>query len=62
MKICVFEGEDGWRYRIVAANGRKLAVSEAYASKTNALRAAGAFVDAIWGRELWRLKIEVEGE
>lgn len=59
MKIIVFRGEDGWRYRIVAANGRKLVVSESYASKGNVLRAADAFADALWLSEI-RLDVEVE--
>ena len=58
MRVQVFYGEDGWRYRIVAANGRKLVVSEAYASKTNAWRAANAFADALWISD--RLDVEVE--
>lgn len=57
MKVVVFEGEDGWRYRIVARNGRKLCVSEAYATKTNAERAAYGFLAAAWTLQLL---VEVE--
>lgn len=47
MRVVVFEGLDGWRYRTVAENGEKLTVSEAYASRSNAERAARAFIDAV---------------
>ena len=33
MKIELFEGKDGWRWRLRAANGEILATSEAYSSK-----------------------------
>lgn len=47
MKIVVFEGKDGWRYRTVADNGEKLTVSEAYSSKSKALRATDDFLTAL---------------
>lgn len=41
--VVLFKGEDdSWRYRIVAANGEKLTVSESYANRSNAVRAAEA--------------------
>lgn len=57
MKVVVFRGEDGWRYRIVARNGRKLCVSEAYSSAYAAKRAAYAFLAAAW---TLHLLVEVE--
>lgn len=40
MKYELFQDKAGkWRYRARAANGRKLTVSEAYYSKSNAKRA-----------------------
>lgn len=39
-KLDVFKGKGGWRWRIKAKNGRKVATSgEAFASKGNAQRA-----------------------
>jgi uncharacterized protein YegP (UPF0339 family) len=38
--IEVYESEDGWRVRILAANGKIVHSSEAYASKAKAIRAA----------------------
>lgn len=38
--VHVFDGADGWRLRIVAANGEIMLGSEAYASRANAIRAA----------------------
>ena len=42
MKVELFKGQDGWRWRKVAANGEIVSGSEAYASKRNARRAAQA--------------------
>lgn len=57
MKIVLFEGEDGWRYRVVAANGEKLAVSEAFSSKSAAIRGTIDFINA-----LPRIPVEDESE
>lgn len=38
--LSVFLGKDGWRVRMVAANGEIMLGSEAYASRANAVRAA----------------------
>lgn len=40
MKLELFKGDDGWRLRLRARNGRILVVSEAYFSRFNARRAA----------------------
>jgi len=41
----VFRGEDGWRWHVRAANGQLTATSgEAFASRSNARRAAKAFL------------------
>lgn len=42
-RIEVFQGRDGWRWHVRAANGEITAQSEVYASKANAMRAARAF-------------------
>lgn len=59
MKIQVFLGTDGWRYRIIARNGRKLCVSEAYSSAYAAERAANAFRDFWYWNPVSSVKIEV---
>lgn len=42
MTFRIYQGADGWRWRLVAANRRIVADSgEAYTSKSNALRAIG---------------------
>lgn len=40
MKVELFYGQDGWRWRIRAQNGEILATSEAYSSKSKALETA----------------------
>lgn len=40
MKLQVFQGGGGWYVRAVARNGETMVVSEAYVSRSNALRAA----------------------
>ena len=40
MKIEVFKGKDGWRWRLRFSNGRIAASSEAYASKRSASESA----------------------
>jgi uncharacterized protein YegP (UPF0339 family) len=45
--IRVYQSADGWRWRMVAPNGRVIADSgEAYSRRGNALRAATKFLDA----------------
>jgi len=39
MRFEIYEATDGWRWRLVAANGEIVAIGEAYASKWNAKRA-----------------------
>lgn len=47
LRIQVYKGRDGWRWRMVAANGRKVATSgEAFASEANADRAADRLIGA----------------
>lgn len=41
MKIQLFKGRDGWRWRLKGRNGEIVATSEAYARKHNAIRAVG---------------------
>ena len=42
----VFKGRDGWRWRIVSRNGRKVACSgEAFSDRTAARRAFVRFVE-----------------
>lgn len=36
----VYKARDGWRWRLVAANGRIVATGEAHTRKTDAIRAA----------------------
>jgi uncharacterized protein YegP (UPF0339 family) len=43
--IELFNGKDGWRWRIVARNGRILASSEAYSTRHKCLRTVMKFVD-----------------
>jgi uncharacterized protein YegP (UPF0339 family) len=43
----IYEATDGWRWRLIAANGRILASGEAFASKRNALRAVDAVIDTV---------------
>lgn len=40
MKLILFEGVDGWRWRIQARNGEILATSEAYSSRAKAVKTA----------------------
>ena len=40
MTVQIWKSHDGWRVRLVGANGERLTVSEAYYSKWNAKRAA----------------------
>jgi len=43
----LFKGEDGWRFRLVAANGEVIAASEAYVRKTDARNAAKALAPVV---------------
>lgn len=52
MRVELFKGEDGWRLRLKARNGRILTVSEAYFSKWNAKRAARKNFPAVELREV----------
>ena len=40
MHVQIFKSNHGWYVRLIASNGEKLTVSEAYYSKWNAKRAA----------------------
>lgn len=40
MHVQIFHSNHGWYVRLIASNGEKLTVSEAYFSKYNATRAA----------------------
>lgn len=44
--IQLFKGEDGWRWRLRATNGKVLATSEAYSSKDKAEQTAKAVKSA----------------
>lgn len=47
-RVEVFKGADGWRWHVRAANGQITATSgEAFASRSNARRAAKAFVASL---------------
>jgi uncharacterized protein YegP (UPF0339 family) len=47
VNVELFEGKDGWRWRLVADNGEKLATSEAYSSKGAAERTAQLVSDTL---------------
>ncbi len=51
LHVEVFAGEDGYRWRQRSTNGEIIATSEAYASKSNAVREAK--------KQAKRLKVEV---
>jgi len=54
MKVHLFKGVDGyWYLTLVAANGEKLAVSEAYTRRWSARRAARKNFKGI---ELWEVE------
>jgi hypothetical protein len=59
--IEVFKGEDGWRFREVSGEGappqlqRKLAVSEAYSSVTEARTAADKLAAQL-GVDVWEVE------
>lgn len=50
--IELFEGADGWRYRVVATNEEVLATSEAYSSKSNAKRGVEDFARAVTSQQV----------
>jgi uncharacterized protein YegP (UPF0339 family) len=57
----VYEAADGWRWRVVAANGKKTGSShEAFASKRNAVRAVRAFAKSCFLAWLGGGVIEVD--
>lgn len=43
----VYESKDGWRWRLIAANGRILASGEAHTRKADAERAIDTVMDTI---------------
>jgi uncharacterized protein YegP (UPF0339 family) len=45
MRIETFEGEDGWRVRLMGDNGEIIATTEAYDSHFNAQRAQKSLED-----------------
>lgn len=47
--IEIFKGEDGWYFRVKGMNGEKLAVSESYTRKTDAVRGARDLVAEVLG-------------
>ncbi len=49
----VYQSQDGWRWRLVAANGRIVATGEAHTRKQDAARAA-YMVPVIAARATWR--------
>jgi uncharacterized protein YegP (UPF0339 family) len=58
MRFVVYKGEDGWRWRAVAANGKKTASShEVFASKRNAVRACDAFIYSVLSA-VWVVEVE----
>lgn len=46
-KFVVYESVDGWRWRLVAANGRILASGESHTRKEDAERAIDTVMDTI---------------
>ena len=54
MRLVVFPSRDGWRVRTQWSNGLVFATTEAYYSKSNALRAAWRAAAGFKGRvEVW---------
>ena len=51
MRTEMFEGKDGWRWRLVGDNGEILSTSEAYASKQGAKDTADLVQAAITSDE-----------
>ena len=47
MKVELFKGKDGWRWRMIGTNGEILSTSEAYASKASAERTVKIVKDAL---------------
>lgn len=43
----VYEGKDGWRWRLVAANGRVIAQGEGHTRKRDAERAVQTVMDNV---------------
>ncbi len=50
-RVHIYQAKDGWRWRLVAANGRILCSGEAHTRKRDAERAAQTVQDTIRG--LW---------
>lgn len=57
MSLVLFKSRDGWRVRVQWSNGLIFAHTEAYASKTNAMRAACRAA-----RALGKVRVYVEGK
>ena len=55
MTFRVYQSQDGWRWRLVGANGEIVAQGEAYTRKADALRAVRRLKS-----EVWRATVEVE--
>ncbi len=51
-KFEVYEGKDGWRWRLVAANGRILCTGESHTRKADAERALKTTADTFKGLNL----------
>ena len=51
MKVELFKGKDGWRWRMVGTNGEILSTSEAYANKASAERTVKLVKDALANRK-----------
>ena len=51
-RIEVYKAKSDWRFRVVAANGQKIAASEGYQTKRNAKVGARGLVDALRKRTL----------
>jgi uncharacterized protein YegP (UPF0339 family) len=52
VRVELFQGKDGWRWHLVAANGEILASSEGYSSKQAAERTAKLVSDALAGAKV----------
>ncbi len=46
-RVELYEGKDGWRWRLKAANNEVLAFSQSYSSKNSATRSAAKLADGL---------------
>jgi len=65
-KFEVYEAQDGWRWRLLASNGRTLCTGEAHTRRRDALRAMKTVREtavraSMPGRKIGKMKIDVTG-